>query len=183
MIGFRCGRHRRAGCLPAGAGAGFGPEHPWFLGLGPEAPFQGSQSSHCSQPLIQARPRAAQGSEPTPPELQVCGPPGAARIRWHGKLGGRGEQVIAQGPGKLWGQVQGAGGNLGPGLILLLFRALVWTLADLSPFPPGLSLPQAQAPPGLKSSQCQNVTAVCRFSRGQAVCRRTGIGGQASQPL
>lgn len=43
--------------------------------------------------------------------------------------------------------------------------------------------PQAQAPPGLKSSQCQNVTAVCRFSQGQAVCRRTGIGGQASQPL
>lgn len=60
-----------------------------------------SQSGHGSQTRAPARPRAAQGSEPAPPELQVFRPPGAATgIRWHGDLGGRGEQVIAQGPGK-----------------------------------------------------------------------------------
>lgn len=65
--------------------------------------LQGSQDRHRSYPIIQARPPAAQGSEPTPPGLQVCRPPwgAAARISWPWVLGRGRHQVLARGPGGL----------------------------------------------------------------------------------
>lgn len=116
--------------------------------------LQGSQSRRCGQPLTKARPRAAQGSEPTPPELQVFGHPAAAiRVRWHGDLGGRGEQVIAPGPRRPWKtrkEVVRQGSLrelLGGGPLQAELQSTLWPPPALRPPPAGRAAECTAAPP------------------------------------